>query len=267
MRLLGKTILLALAISLVGCQSYKKIPYMKDSETFQNTVENTLYDARIMPKDLLVITVNSTDPEAAAPFNLNSQARSSVNGGGTLSGGQSGQVQNYMVDNDGNIEFPVLGKIHLGGLTKTEAEKYIVEKLRSSFKEDPIVIVRSMNYKISVLGEVNHPGTFTVANEKINMFEALALAGDMTIYGRRNNVKLLRENENGSKEIVTLDMNQSNVINSPYFYLQQNDIIYVEPNKAKANSTALGTSTTFWISISASLISIANLLVNIIRIK
>lgn len=264
MKLFGKIFLLALLVSVTGCQSYKKIPYLKDSETFKSTVETPLYDARIMPKDLLVITVNSTDPEAAAPFNLNSQSHSA--GGSSLSA-QPSSIQNYMVDNEGNIEFPVLGKLHLGGLTKTEAENYIIEKLRSSFKEDPIVIVRSMNYKISVLGEVNRPGTFTVANEKINMFEALALAGDMTIYGRRNNVKLLREHEDGSKEIVTLDMNKSEVINSPYFYLQQNDIVYVEPNKAKANSTDLGTSTSFWISLSASLISIANLIVNLVRIK
>lgn len=264
MKLFGKIFLLALLISVTGCQSYKKIPYLKDSETFKSTVETPLYDARIMPKDLLVITVNSTDPDAAAPFNLNAQSQAA---GGSSFSSHSSQVQNYMVDNEGNIEFPVLGKLHLGGLTKTEAENYIIEKLRTSFKEDPIVIVRSMNYKISVLGEVNRPGTFTVANEKINMFEALALAGDMTIYGRRNNVKLLREHGDGTKEIVTLDMNKSEIINSPYFYLQQNDIIYVEPNKAKANSTDLGSSTSFWISLSASLISIANLIVNLVRIK
>ena len=169
------------------------------------------------------------------------------------------------MDNSGDVEFPVLGRIHLGGLTKSEAEKYIVDKLKGSFKETPIVNVRLVNYKVSVLGEVNRPGTFTVANEKINLFEALALAGDMSVYGKRDNVKLLREDNKGRKEIVTLDLNKSDIINSPYFYLQQNDVIYVEPNKAKSKNADIGQSTTLLLSGTSILISLASLIVNIVR--
>lgn len=262
MRTVIRGIFLLAIVLLWGCKSAENIPYMKDHETFRNTAEQPLYDARIMPKDLLTITVNSIDPDAAGPFNLNIQG-----GSGRTTGSATPQagVPNYMVDNNGDIDFPVLGKIHLAGLTKTEAESHIVKLLRSSFKEDPLVTVRSANYKISVLGEVGSPGTFTVANEKINLFEALALAGDMTVQGRRDNVKLLRERADGTKEIVVLDMNKSDVINSPYYYLQQNDILYVEPNKAKARSAGISTVATYWVGITSALLSVANIIVNILR--
>ena len=121
------------------------------------------------------------------------------------------------------------------------------------------------SYAISVLGEVNAPGNFIVSREKVNIFEALALAGDMTIYGVRNNVKLIREDASGKKEIHTLNLNDANVINSPYYYLQQNDILYVEPNKIKAQNSAIGSMTTLWISVSSVLVSIATLLVSVLR--
>ena len=144
-------------------------------------------------------------------------------------------VSEYLVDNNGNVEFPTLGTIHLGGLTKGEAEKYIKDKLKPQFRTSPIVTVRMGNYKISVIGEVNGPGTFTVSNEKVNIFEALAMAGDMTIYGIRDNVKLIREDHTGKREIVTLNLNDRNILQSPYYYLQQNDILYVTPNKLRQN--------------------------------
>lgn len=252
-------------LSLTGCNSYKKIPYMMDSSEYmtRDTTNNQLYDARIMPKDLLTITVSSTEPEAAIPFNLTVPTIQN-NTQNTYTTSQP-VLQTYLVDNNGNIDFPVLGKIHLGGMTKSQAELYIIDKLKTSFKETPIVNVRLVNYKVSVLGEVNRPGTFTVANEKINVFEALALAGDMSVYGKRDNVKLLREYNNGKKEIVTLDLNKSDVINSPYFYLQQNDVIYVEPNKAKAKSADIGQSTTLMLTGTSILISLASLIVNIVR--
>jgi polysaccharide export outer membrane protein len=132
-------------------------------------------------------------------------------------------------------------------------------------EETPIVTVRMSNYKISVLGEVNRPGMFTVSNEKINIFEALAQAGDLSIYGVRDRVKLIRENEKGRKEIHTINLNDANIINSPYYYLQQNDVVYVEPNSVKAKNSAIGTSTTIWISVTGALVSLASLVVNILR--
>lgn len=264
MKIFARLLLLLLVFSWSSCNSYKRIPYMMDSEslTVEETDKANLYDARIMPKDLLTITVSSTEPEAAIPFNLTIPTIQSTQ---TRSLTSQPVLQTYLVDNSGDVEFPVLGRIHLGGLTKSEAEKYIVDKLKGSFKETPIVNVRLVNYKVSVLGEVNRPGTFTVANEKINLFEALALAGDMSVYGKRDNVKLLREDNKGRKEIVTLDLNKSDIINSPYFYLQQNDVIYVEPNKAKSKNADIGQSTTLLLSGTSILISLASLIVNIVR--
>ena len=122
-----------------------------------------------------------------------------------------------------------------------------------------------VNYKISVLGEVANPGTFTVSNEKVNVLEALAMAGDMTVYGIRENVKLVRENANGERLIQTLNLNDANLVRSPYFYLQQNDILYVSPNKTKARNSDIGNSTTLWISATSILVSIASLLVTILK--
>ena len=164
-------------------------------------------------------------------------------------------------------EFPVLGTVKVGGLTKSECEKLIHDKIMPylNAKENPVVTVRMANYKISVLGEVNRPGMFTVSNEKINIFEALAQAGDLTIYGVRDNVKLIRENAKGRKEIHTVVLNDANLINSPYYYLQQNDIIYVEPNKVKARNFTVGQTTTLWFSATSILISMASLLYNILK--
>ena len=155
----------------------------------------------------------------------------------------------------------------MGGLTKSACEKLIHDKIQRfmNAEENPIVTVRMSNYKISVLGEVNKPGMFTVGNEKINIFEALAQAGDLTIYGVRDRVKLIRENERGHKDVYTLNLNDAEIINSPYYYLQQNDVIYVEPNKVKAKNSSIGQSTTIWISIAGALVSLASLVVNILR--
>ena len=238
-------------LMFTGCQSYKKVPYLQDAEVvLYNTRDAELYDAKIMPKDLLTIVVSCTSPELAAPFNL------------TVA---TPVLQQYLVDNDGNINFPVLGELHVGGLTKKATEQMIVEKLKPYITETPIVTVRMVNYKISVIGEVARPGTFTISNEKVNILEALAMAGDMTVYGLRDDVKLIRENANGKQEIIPLDLNKAETILSPYYYLQQNDIIYVTPNKAKARNSDIGTSTSLWFSATSILVSIASLLFNILK--
>lgn len=158
-----------------------------------------------------------------------------------------------------------MGELYVGGMTKKETEQVIVDRLKPYMKEVPIVTVRMVNYKISVIGEVARPGTFTINNEKVNLLEALAMAGDMTVYGKRDNVKLIREDAGGRREIVTLDLNRAETILSPYYYLQQNDIVYVTPNKAKAKSSDIGTSTSLWFSATSILVSVASLLVNILK--
>ena len=251
-------------IFLAGCSSYKKVPYMQDPETINAYgKEIPLYDAKIMPKDLLSITVNTTDPQAAAPFNLTVQTPQNTNI--NLNTTSQPTLQQYLVNNQGEIDFPVLGRLKVGGLTKNEAESMIREKLQPYLKETPIVTVRMANYKISVLGEVKSPGTFTVSNEKVNVLEALAMAGDMTVYGVRDNVKLIREDAQGKRQIVMLDLTKSDLVLSPYFYLQQNDILYVTPNQTKARNSDIGNTTTIAISATSILVSIASLIVNIAK--
>ena len=248
---------------LTACQSYKKVPYLQDAEVVLYSTQNEqLYDAKIMPKDLLTIVVSCTSPELAAPFNLTvaTQSNAALNYTTTQP-----VLQQYLVDNEGNINFPVLGELHVGGLTKKATEQMIVEKLKPYIKETPIVTVRMVNYKISVLGEVARPGTFTINNEKVNLLEALAMAGDMTVWGLRDNVKLIREGADGKQQIITLDLNSAETILSPYYWLQQNDIVYVTPNKAKARNSDIGNSTSLWFSATSILVSLASLLVTIFK--
>ena len=258
--------MLTLSTLLVsGCTSYKKVPYLQDPEVVNNYgKEIPLYDAKIMPKDILSITVNTTDPAAAAPFNLTMQTAYNVSLGNSSVSSQP-TLQQYLVNNQGEIDFPVLGRLKIEGLTKNQAEDLIREKLIPYLKETPVVTVRMVNYKISVLGEVNKPGTFTVTNEKVNVLEALAMAGDMTVYGVRENVKLVREDANGKRLIQTLNLNDADLVLSPYFYLQQNDILYVTPNKTRARNSDIGNSTTIWISATSILVSIASLLVTVFK--
>lgn len=248
---------------LTSCTSYKRVPYIQNSDELKNMQQlSELYDARIMPKDLLTITVNCENAEVAAPYNLVVQS-----GVGTNSKSVTSQpaLMNYLVDNNGNIDFPSLGTLHVGGLTKSEAENMIRGRLKPFFVDDFIVNVRMTNYKISVIGEVARPNTYTISNEKVSIFEALALAGDLTIYGKRDGVKLIREDAIGRKEIINLDLNDANIILSPYYYLQQNDVVYVEPNKTKAKNSDIGTSTTLWFSATSIMVSLTSLLYNILK--
>jgi len=247
----------------VGCTNSKNVAYMQGAgeSDFAGYAQTTpLYDAKILPKDLLTITVSATDPEAVQPFNLTVPSLTT----GTTTYSQP-SLQAYLVDNNGQINFPVIGMITVGGLTKRQAEEKIVELLSTYLKESPLVTVKFVNYKISVLGEVARPNTFTIANEKVNIFEALAMAGDMTIWGRRDNVKIIREDVDGNKSVVILDLNDRDVIFSPNYYLQQNDVVYVEPNKTKAKNSEIGSATGIWLSATSILISVATLLINVMK--
>jgi polysaccharide export outer membrane protein len=260
-----KLLLLAGLVAITSCTSYKKVPYLQNSAEIDTAVYSALYDARIQPKDLLTITVNCKDVNAAIPFNLVVQSQQAAQLSSRNITTQP-TLQTYLVGNDGGIDFPTLGHIIIGGMTKVEVEDYIRENIKHHFtSEEPIVTVRMVNYKISVLGEVVRPNTYTISNEKVNVFEALALAGDLTIYGKRDGVKLIRENADGTKKIVPLNLNDANIIYSPYYQLQQNDILYVEPNKTKSRNSDIGSSTSLWISSVSIMISIVNLLANLLN--
>ncbi len=257
-------IFLLLTVLFSSCGSTKKIAYLQNSDSINFEQSRFLYDARIMPKDQITISVNTTTPEVSIPFNLllqnaYTQGRTIATGGQTL--------MPYLVDNDGYINFPIVGKLKVGGLTKSEAEQLVTEKIRPYMAEteNPVVTVTMASYSVSVLGEVNHPGTFQVSREKITILEALAQAGDLTIYGVRDRVKLIREDATGKKSVETLNLNDANIINSPYYYLQQNDVVYVEPNKIKAQNSKVGQTTTLWFSATSILVSLTSLLYNILK--
>ncbi len=256
---------LVMTALLAGCGSSEKIAYLQGTEQMsaeEFAVATTLYDARILPKDLLTVVVSTTDPEASKPFNL---VMPTISQGITTSASSQGQLQTYLVDNNGQIEFPVVGMITVKGLTKREAEEKVKGLLATYLKEEPVVTVRFVNYKISVIGEVARPNTFTIQNEKVNVMEALAMAGDMTIWGRRDNVKILREDAEGNKRVIMMNLNDPYVIFHPDFYLQQNDVVYVEPNKVKAKNSEIGSATGIWLSATSIMISVATLLINVLK--
>ena len=253
---------LLVVMLLTSCGS-SNVAYFQNSDNVNYEASAIQYDARIMPKDELTISINTTTPDASLPFNLLLQ--NSYTSGKTMS--SSGILMPYLVDNLGYINFPVIGRVKVGGLTKSECEQFILEKIRPYMaeSENPVVTVRMSSYSVSVLGEVTRPGSFLVSREKITILEALAQAGDLTIYGVRDRVKLIREDATGKKVIVKLDLTDANIINSPYYYLQQNDVVYVEPNKVKAQNSKVGQVTTLSFSATSILISLASLLYNILK--
>ncbi|MFI3264065.1 MAG: polysaccharide biosynthesis/export family protein [Rikenellaceae bacterium] len=256
-------LLVTFAAFITSCsKAYMQVPYLQGSDDYTTGTEISLYDAVIMPKDLITITVSTSDPTVAIPFNLTvpTLVTSSTNQSST----SQPALQKYLVSNEGYIDFPIIGAIKVGGLTKGQAEDLIKEELKIYLKETPIVSVRMTNYNISVLGEVSKPGTFTIDNEKVTILEALAMAGDMSIYGQRTNVKLVREDHLGERKVVELDITNPDIIASPYYYLQQNDVLYVTPNKSKAKTAGISSSTTIWFSVVSTTVSLATLLVSIL---
>lgn len=266
MKKLISAVVVALTMILVlgSCGSTKNVAYFQNADSVSLAGSRMLYEAKIMPKDQLTITVITTDPKASAPFNLAVSNSIGTNGQLSTSGGS---LQGYLVDNKGNIEFPVIGTLHVGGLSKGEAEELIKSKVKTYLadSENPIVTVRMASYHVAVLGEVARPGVVAVPYEKMSVLEALAQSGDLTIYGVRDNVLLVREDAAGEKHVHRINLNDANLINSPYYYLQQNDLIYVTPNKVKARNSNIGQSTTLWFSVISSLLSIASLVINIVR--
>lgn len=242
-------LILLLATLLTGCASSKKINYFQDRDelTSKETIVN--YQPLIQYGDMLNIIVSSIEPELAVPFNLfEMQDNRMVR-----------QIP-YLVNVDGEINFPLFGMVKVAGLSTVEVIEKISEMLAKDLK-NPTVSVQILNFKISVLGEVRNPGSYSIENERINILEALALAGDLTIYGKRKTVTLIRE-QNGIREIVPVDLTKKELFNSPYYYLAQNDIVYVESNKTRVNSSKVGPNTSIIVSTLSILIALAAILIN-----
>ena len=263
-KLLIPFVLMTIVLLLDACSSAKQVAYFQNIDSTSLTASKGLYDARIMPKDLLTITVVTSDPSTSKPFNLSIQNTLGTDG---RLGSTTGSLLQYLVNNDGDINFPVVGTVHVAGLTKDQCEDLIKSKVKPYLaeSENPVVTVSMSSYRVTVAGEVTSPKVVPVSTEKMSVLEALAQAGDLTIYGRRDNVLLIRENADGQKEAHRLNLNDANIINSPYYYVQQNDYIYVEPNSVKAKNSAIGQSTTLWFSFVSILTSVAALVVNIVR--
>lgn len=244
MRSIGKEaflcVIVMLCLTLTSCINSKKVVYFNNIQdtTLQSAAIST--ESVIQKNDLLNITVSSLNPEASLIFNMPNQANavSPVSTGTTAISGGAPQLVGYLVSEDGSIKFPVLGAIPAAGLTKKQLEVTIAASLTDKkLLVDPIVNVRFLNFRVTVLGEVARPTTLNVANEKISLLEALGLAGDLTIYGKRENVLLIRE-EGDKKIIKRIDLNSEKILTSPYYYLKTNDIVYVEPNTSKIATTS-----------------------------
>lgn len=227
--------LLAITFALASCSSSNDIVYMKDASKMPQTVleqANPAIEPTAIPGSMIQITITSRTPEAVKPYNKSAYI-SEVNGSPSSESSQ----EYYLVDSKGNIEFPVIGDINVLGKNKTEIKEIVISRLYPNhLKEKPAVEVRFKNFQVTMLGEVNNPGIITVPNENLNILEAIAKAGDLTVYGVRNKVRLIRTAPDGTRSIHTLNLNDKKLILSPYFNLQQNDVVYVEPNGTKQRS-------------------------------
>lgn len=239
-----------------SCASKKDIIYYQNIDEINDPQNAVSYEVKIQPDDLLMIIVTAEDPEIALPFNLMSVTMPNTANLQAATGQQTNQ--SYLVDRSGNIEFPILGKLHVGGLTRTELLQLLKDKIGVYIK-NPIINLRIMNFKVSLQGEVNVPGTYTVSSERITLIEALSMAKDLTIYGKRDNILVIRE-VNGVKSYTRVDITKADFINSPFYYLTQNDVIYVQPNNVKVNASAVGPNTSVIISAISILITISVLL-------
>ncbi len=252
---------IALIVTLSACTASKKVPYFKNAEN--ESIESTgIPEPKIYKNDQITILINTPTPEASASFNM--MITPSQFSGTSLNMTQNIPV--YIVDSEGYINFPILGKIYVNGKTRKETEQIIKESIYPKYiKEEPIITIRYVNFNISVLGEVNKPGSFNITNEKVTILEALARAGDLTIYGKRENVLLIREDENGQKETVRLNLQDKNLLNSQYYYLKQNDVLYVQTNKTKSRASAVSSAESLTVSLTSTLISLTSLLVTIYK--
>ncbi len=273
--IINSSIVATTIIILASCSSPKKVPYMVNAETIPTEIlaqANTITEPIVMPGDLLNIEVSSTNMTAVAPFN---KGRYVDVDGQIVDNKRSNTTQSkleastdyYLVNKNGDIDFPILGKLHVGGMNKAAIETLIQGELCPKYlKEVPAVDIRFMNFRVTVLGAVRSPGIVESTNERLNILEALAKAGDLDIKGCRDNIMLIRTNANGVKEIIRLDINDKNILLSPYYNLQQNDIIYVTPNKSMAqNAWQMNPGVTATFAIIGGLSGIAGLVFSILN--
>lgn len=262
-------VLWGVMLLLCSCANYKTVPYFQNSDTFDGSNGPGHSEVTVKPKDELTIFVFSgNDNAAVAPFNIREPRVPQYDKEGRMRVQTSGRRMHcYVVDNKGNIDFPILGSVHVGGMTLDSINSHI-KKLISPYLQpeaDCVVNAYIENFDITVMGEVNNPNTFEITRPEVNVLEALAMAGDMTIYGKRDNVKILRELDDGTYEVHELDMRDANILNSPYYYLKQRDIVYVEPNEVMAQNAKIGRTTQLWVRGASITISLGSLLYMVLQ--
>lgn len=278
MKFLGKTLVAVSVVLMASCTAPKKVPYLVDAETIPVQTLSQIpaaADPVIVPGDLLNIEVTGTNISAVAPFNrgryvdsdgnISNWARSTSN---VASSGLEVSTEYYLVNSDGTIDFPIIGKIKVGGLTKTEVATAIQDEIYPKYvKEKPMVDIRLMNFRVTVTGAVRNPGIYQSKNERMTFLEAIAMAGDLDIKGDRENILLYRTNSDGTREVHRLNIHDKNFLTSPYFTLQQNDFIYVEPNSSmKQGAWQLNPAVGATITIVGGLSSVASLVIGIINL-
>ena len=246
---------------LSSCKSEKNsLTYFEDiKENKEGSFELPDYSVKLQQDDELLITVNSSEPAAVQYYNmpLANPAQRDI-----LQANSNPQLQTYIIDNEGNITFPMLGTSHLAGLSIEDATALLTEKVREDVT-DAIVRLELLNFNINVLGEVKAPGRYKISNRKITVLDALAMAGDMTEFGVRENVTVIRE-ENGKLVYHHMNLNSSEIFTSPYYYMQQNDVVYVAPNKAQQDASKYNKNNTYKVSVISTIVSACSVVVSLI---
>ena len=260
-------LLLTIACCLTACRTYEKINYIQDVKPGEESVIDNFATIRIQPRDMISIVVSSRNPELSTLFNL---PVISYQAGSEFSDtGLNQRLICYFVSEEGTIDFPILGTIEVKGLSRKETADLIKAKIiDGDYIKDPVVTVQFLNFKVAVLGEVANPGTYTFEGDKLTVLDALGKAHDLTIFGRRDRVFVIRE-QDGKRNIYQMDMRSVDMFKSPGFYLKQNDVVYVEPNHVRAGQSTINEnnlkSVSLWISIGSFLATITTLLINILR--
>ncbi|MDO6491489.1 MAG: polysaccharide biosynthesis/export family protein [Cellulophaga sp.] len=245
-----KIIPLFIVVMTISCASKKDVVYFQDASNYETIVNEDVFVTKFKVDDLLSIFVSGITPEAGRPFNLYR---------GAQEGGITPQQVDYLVDLEGMIDFPILGRIKVAGLSPNELRNQLSEKLASYIK-DPIINIRLKNFEVTISGEVNRPGTYAVNGERISIMEALGLAGDLRIKGRRDNILVMRD-FNGVRNYIRIDLTSKDAVNSPAFYLTQNDVVYVEPNKSAINASNQDSRAGIIVSVASVLITSTVLLI------
>ncbi|MBP5538698.1 MAG: polysaccharide biosynthesis/export family protein [Bacteroidales bacterium] len=260
-------LLLTLACGLTACRTYEKINYIQDVKPGEESVIDNISTIRIQPRDMISIVVSCRNPELSTLFNL--PVISYQAGSEFSESGSSMRLLGYAVSDEGTIDFPILGTIKVKGLSRKETADLIKAKIvDGNYIKDPVVTVQFLNFKVAVLGEVSNPGTYSFEGDKLTVLDALGMAHDLTIFGRRDRLFVIRE-QDGKRNIYQMDMRSVDMFKSPGYYLKQNDVVYVEPNHVRAGQSTINEnnvkSVSLWISIGSFLATITTLLVNVLR--